>query len=334
MELPVELVLQITEQSSPASLAALVDTSKTLAGIPADHVAPTGRRRLLAWAIKHGSFHTFRLALGKSQHFDISDDDEEEETPLHCAVYRYESFVAEIVVALVDQGEDPETSIAYHQGTPLDAACSQHNFEAAMALVRAGALVPDDCLASSVSLVRAKSAGGHVPDKYLERHKRLQQDFIREIVKGGLNIDWRPWNENGRPALIHAVNEGESSTVQLLLSLGADVNCRCGYGRPALIWAAEGLKASCVDLLLEAGANVNSVDDDGQSAGHVLPVKGLSRDAEAIWWALLMRGFDIDLECWHSEYRMLASIRHLAHYEASQGNGRLQELIWQVRRNH
>ena len=293
-------------------------------------MALTGRRRLLAWAIRHGSFHTFRLALDKSQDFDISDDDEEEETPLHCAVYRYESFVAEIVVALVDQGEDLEISIAY-KGTPLDAACSQHNFEAAMALLRAGALVPDDCLASSVSLVRAKSAGGHVPDKYLERHKKLQQDFIREIVKEGLDIDWRPWNENGRPALIHAVNEGESSTVQLLLNLGADVNYRCGCGRPALIWAAEGLKPSCVDLLLRAGANVNSVDNDGQSAGHVLPIKGLSHDAEAIWRALLMRGLDIDLECWYSEYRMHASIRHLANYEASQGNGGLQELIWQVR---
>ncbi|XP_025786792.1 ankyrin repeat domain-containing protein 16 [Puma concolor] len=59
--------------------------------------------------------------------------------------------------------------------------------------------------------------------------------------------------------------EGHVSTVQVLLALGADINCKDARNRSALHLACAGQHAACVELLLRSGLR-DSRDDTGALA--------------------------------------------------------------------
>ena len=81
-------------------------------------------------------------------------------------------------------------------------------------------------------------------------------------------------DKHGRPPIIHAVQQGHTEIVELLLDNGADVNAACigssdalsgEVGLTALIMAAWTGRTETVKLLITRGANVSAVADGGNT---------------------------------------------------------------------
>lgn len=87
------------------------------------------------------------------------------------------------------------------------------------------------------------------------------------IIKAGADVNCR--RKDARfdyTPLMIAAKKGFSSTVQLLLNAGAEINASSAYGTTALINAAIGNHTDIVDMLLQAGASVHHRDIDGRGA--------------------------------------------------------------------
>ncbi|XP_039096321.1 ankyrin repeat domain-containing protein 16 [Hyaena hyaena] len=92
-----------------------------------------------------------------------------------------------------------------------------------------------------------------------------QNEAIRFLVSElGMDVDVRATSGH-LTALHYAAKEGHVSTIQVLLSLGADINCKDARNRSALHLACAGQHAACVELLLQSGLG-DSRDDTGTLA--------------------------------------------------------------------
>ncbi|KAM9682185.1 ankyrin repeat domain-containing protein 16 isoform 3-T3 [Dama dama] len=95
-----------------------------------------------------------------------------------------------------------------------------------------------------------------------------QDEAIRFLVSElGVNIDARAGSTH-LTALHFAAKEGHVSTVQTLLSLGADINAKDERNRSALHLACAGQHAACVQFLLSSGLQ-DSLDISGALAQHL-----------------------------------------------------------------
>lgn len=326
--LPTEIVIIILGFSWLREVAALAATNKHLNRIASPFLYQQDTNgenpRALRWAAERGQMATFQKALNALEDVDIADG--EGKTPLHYTAYCYDEVVDEMVKYLVESKAFLDAGSHDPMGTPLELACGNQNFQAAMALIRAGAEFTDGLLAICVSRIKAKSAGGLVPDEVTEESARLQEALISKLINMGAPINWRPFNEDGQTALMRAIYDGEPSTVQLLLDLGADVNSPGGRNTTPLMCAVQSRKVHCVRMLVAEGANVNLLDEDGVSAVNFLPPSEISRDTAYIWALLLRQGLNIEENSWYPEYGAI-SIFELAIYEALQGKSLPLDLI-------
>lgn len=86
-------------------------------------------------------------------------------------------------------------------------------------------------------------------------------DVVEAMLAAGMNVN--AVNAGKMTALMRAT---EDSTVDLLVSAGADVNLKDNAGFTALIWAAAFRRKSHVEKLIAAGADVNAKTSDGKCA--------------------------------------------------------------------
>lgn len=93
-------------------------------------------------------------------------------------------------------------------------------------------------------------------------------DLIKPLVEAGIDINQRS-KETGETALCTAAAFGalsDENIVELLISLGADVNIKTDGGSSALIYACQNFNPEAVPFLLAAGADVNVVNEEGKTA--------------------------------------------------------------------
>ena len=115
-----------------------------------------------------------------------------------------------------------------------------------------------------------------------------------KLLDKGVDIETKvSWGHPRMTTALHLVSGlGQQTTVQFLLSRGADVHAKDEYGRTAVHNAARWGLGSTVDLLLEHGAEIESKDTNGTTALMIAAGKG----REDMVWLLLEQGAEIESE--------------------------------------
>ena len=114
---------------------------------------------------------------------------------------------------------------------------------------------------------------------------------VKKLLDKGVDIQARgPWYHWAETALHLASSNGEETTVQFLLSQGADVHAKDMNDRTALHRAAMSGDKRIVDMLLEQGADIESKDTYGCTA-LILGAKMGYQDTVQL---LLEKGADIE----------------------------------------
>ncbi|XP_049632286.1 ankyrin repeat domain-containing protein 16 [Suncus etruscus] len=160
------------------------------------------------------------------------------------------------------------------QRTPLHTAAMHGRLEAVQVLLQRCQYEPNSRDSCGLTPFMDAIQCGHVDVAWLllERHQACvsikdcqgaqaihraavtgQRDAIQFLVcRLGIDVDVRA-QPSLLTALHYAAQEGHISTIQTLLSLGADINAKDGRGRSALHLARAGQHGACVEFLLQAG---------------------------------------------------------------------------------
>ena len=93
---------------------------------------------------------------------------------------------------------------------------------------------------------------------------RGDYNTVKLLLDNGADVNMK--YNYGRTALMYAVDRGDYNTIKLLLDNGADVNMQNKYGRTALMYAVGREDYNTVKLLLDNGADVNMKNNDGDTA--------------------------------------------------------------------
>lgn len=88
-------------------------------------------------------------------------------------------------------------------------------------------------------------------------------DDMKTALKAGAKINYRDPKNQGRTALMIAVQFGKDDKIAFLLSRKADVKVRSDDGRTALFYAVEAGQVDVIAKLLTAGADANARDAGG-----------------------------------------------------------------------
>ncbi len=117
-------------------------------------------------------------------------------------------------------------------------------------------------LSCQMSSVDVNAVGQHSRSVLYYCARRGLRKVVEMLLSAGAVADLPACEPS---PLIQAAKEGHVTTVEVLLTHGADCNGRDGIGRTALIWAAQSGHTQCMRVLLEAGAEVKVTDDTGRS---------------------------------------------------------------------
>lgn len=157
-------------------------------------------------------------------------------------------------------------------------------------------------------------------------------DIIRTLTEHGVNPN--DTGSDGKTALYKAVYHGRAdpATIQLLLSVGADIDASTSEGGTLLHWAATSSKTSdTTALLLRYGANKDVVDGQGRSPvyfaamrGHLATLRALlaaGADATLRSGTLLISApLDIAAYCGNIDI-VVELVRHGVDVNAADGSG-------------
>jgi ankyrin repeat protein len=281
--------------------------------------------KALRWAAQNGDICMLRRALEAGTDVDVCYTDEEiYYWVLHYATLCYDTVVEAVIGCLLEHEAWIDAGCVDAIGTPLQFACKTQNFRAAITLIEAGARLDNSLLCSCVVSIKGKSEGGFVPDEAKDEFAQLQATIISKLASLPGSLDWRTNGEQGQTPLMSAVRDGEFSTVQLLLNLGAKVDAQGGNNTTPLMCAVERRRPDCVELLLTAGADVNIKDRDGQSALEFMSPSDINeRRCPEILSLLLKHGIDFREPVWRPDLGGHFSFAEAAYREATIPNGHL-----------
>lgn len=183
-------------------------------------------------------------------------------TALH---YAARSGDVPCIVALVHARADCNVRTTKGNSS-LALACKREQWAAATALLDAGAR------ADGVALMQALRHG-------------TSDELLRGLCgAGGLLAD----GPEARSALMRAVMGADSTSVERLLKLHADVSLVDANGARALHYCADQGDTKCALLLLSAGAEIDATDAHGNTALHAAGRRG----HKALWAMLLEANAD------------------------------------------
>jgi ankyrin repeat protein len=99
------------------------------------------------------------------------------------------------------------------------------------------------------------------PSELIPHIKTGNLPKVLELINDGYDI-----NSTKENPLLIACQHNQLPCVQLLLSLGADIEIKDSKGKTALIFASEKGHLDIVKELINNGANVDAKDNDGKTA--------------------------------------------------------------------
>jgi ankyrin repeat protein len=152
------------------------------------------------------------------------------------------------------------------------------------------------------------------------RSKRIedmkgQLKFLGRTVMSHAEMTIDVKDEGEDLQLMSAALDGQTGTVEALLSQGANVNARTHEGRTPLMFAVINMHADTVQTLLQFGAEVNAQSDLGFTP---LILAACSGDARIVQ-ALLDRGADVS--------KTLRSGQNALSHATEHGHNHIVELL-------
>jgi len=230
---------------------------------------------------------------------DVDAQDNDNITPLLCAIELYSSFEASRL--LQDHGASVHLRNRNGQ-TPLHLALRRGLSDVVTLLIKSGsdvdaldndnitpllyALKFSDCdaaAAAAAQLLLEHGASVHMRDKdgQTALHLALQRDFsdsVALLLQSGADVDAQ--DNDGMTPLLYVVQSSKpAATVQLLLEHGASVHLRNKNGLTPLHSAVKHYRSDVVALLLQFGAPVDATDNDNMTPLCTLTSSGGGKPA-------------------------------------------------------
>ncbi len=176
-----------------------------------------------------------------------------------------------------DWGESAETKMVvdfFNRSAEKQVTLYRERFAAAasrgkkLAVQLLDAVVANDT-ARSIALIRR---GAYIDFKGRDRNhtpaiaaaRNGNIEVLKELVSRGARLD--RWDNDGRTALMHAVEQKHAAAVRLLISAGADIDEVSNTYATPLIIAVQNSDLQLVKILLQAGAKVNTGSQNGKRA--------------------------------------------------------------------
>ncbi|XP_060101999.1 ankyrin repeat domain-containing protein 16 isoform X2 [Heteronotia binoei] len=195
----------------------------------------------------------------------------------------------QIIQYLLDISPDIWNTESKIKRTPLHTAAMHGCLEVLKILLMRCPYLPDSADQCGVTPFMDAIQNGHldVARLLLEKHQACytakdtvgaqplhraavtaQDDALRFLVSElSVDVDARATSLE-ITALHYAAKEGHAGTIQVLLSLGANLNAKDGKNRTALHMACVGQHAACAEILLRSGLQ-DSPDSSGTYAGQL-----------------------------------------------------------------
>lgn len=204
-------------------------------GVIAVSLDTAGPPNELVSAAMEGDFENVKARIMMGAKINARDKSRGGISPLHAAV---QTGNLEIVEYLLVHGAKPNIRNSYKQTPAMFIEEDETALEMARLLVRYGA---------KLSLVdKEKNTFLHHLADSVDN-----ADLVREAIANGAKVN--AVNKEGKTALMIAVDEINTETVEVLLQSGADVNVRDREGKTALDYAGEELELTR-SLLMPYGA--------------------------------------------------------------------------------
>ena len=204
-------------------------------------------------ATKHGRLDIVEQLLKRSAKPTIKDN--RGRTPIHYAADLGNVAILRQLIVGNNAGIN-DSDVA--DWTPLRLAVFGHHLEMVKLLIDLGAhcdcgLLNDAARSDAEDLFDHFLAIGMIPNTELiwETISNQNLHYLRSCILAGANQN--SVSKHYTP-LTYAVIRNHTSAVQLLLSMGADVNLRMNDGNSALLLAVRSGRPAIVDILLRAGA--------------------------------------------------------------------------------
>lgn len=190
---------------------------------------------------------------------------------LHAAATKGDAACIRLLLAA---GASPDTRVIPEEGTPLMKAASFDNFEAAEALLDAGAGIEATFRGATAVLIAALRSNTRV---------------LQLLISRGANID--VVDEQGFTPLRAAIHNNDITTTRLLFQHRVRLNTTLGdHKDTALHWAVHYGNPALLQMLLDKGAYVDPAEADGDTPLQWAVHKG---DIDIVK-TLLCHGADID----------------------------------------